>query len=61
MVVITVILAAVIGTFVLGLGGQVSQIAPQASISVDSIDANANSIVLEHGGWERIKSSETTV
>lgn len=33
MVAITVILAAVIGTFVLGLGNQVSNTAPQASFS----------------------------
>jgi flagellin-like protein len=35
MVAITVILAAVIGTFVLGLGDQVSDSAPQASFSFD--------------------------
>jgi FlaG/FlaF family flagellin (archaellin) len=36
MVAITVILAAVIGTFVLGLGDQVSDTTPQASFEVDS-------------------------
>ena len=35
MVAITVILAAVIGTFVLGLGDQVSNTSPQASFSFD--------------------------
>ncbi|ELZ89060.1 hypothetical protein C441_16234 [Haloferax sulfurifontis ATCC BAA-897] len=35
MVAITVILAAVIGTFVLGLGDQVSETAPQANFSFD--------------------------
>jgi flagellin-like protein len=35
MVAITVILAAVIGTFVLGLGDQVSSTSPQASFSFD--------------------------
>ncbi|ELZ93616.1 type IV pilin [Haloferax sulfurifontis] len=35
MVAITVILAAVIGTFVLGLGDQVSETAPQATFSFD--------------------------
>jgi len=35
MVAITVILAAVIATFVLGLGDQVSNTAPQASFSFD--------------------------
>lgn len=37
MVAITVILAAVIGTFVLGLGDQVSDTAPQASFSTDNV------------------------
>lgn len=37
MVAITVILAAVIGTFVLGLGDQVSDSAPQASFSVSNV------------------------
>lgn len=42
MVAITVILAAVIGTFVLGLGDQVSESAPQAafSASAEEIDEN---------------------
>lgn len=35
MVAITVILAAVIGTFVLGLGDQVSESAPQANLQFD--------------------------
>jgi flagellin-like protein len=35
MVAITVILAAVIGTFVLGLGGSVQQTAPQSSFTFD--------------------------
>jgi flagellin-like protein len=39
MVAITVILAAVIGTFVLGLGDQVSNTSPQASFSFD-FDSN---------------------
>lgn len=38
MVAITVILAAVIGTFVLGLGDQISDSAPQASFSTDNVD-----------------------
>ncbi|WP_049935713.1 type IV pilin [Haloplanus natans] len=38
MVAITVILAAVIGTFVLGLGDQVSDNAPQASFSFEFAD-----------------------
>jgi flagellin-like protein len=40
MVAITVILAAVIGTFVLGLGDQVSESAPQATIGLEDADTN---------------------
>jgi flagellin-like protein len=40
MVAITVILAAVIGTFVLGLGDQLSDTAPQASFSSQDVSAN---------------------
>lgn len=51
MVAITVILAAVIATFVLGLGDQLSETAPQASF-----DTNYNSSALEitHSGGESI-------
>ncbi|ELZ67158.1 type IV pilin [Haloferax sp. Atlit-10N] len=41
MVAITVILAAVIGTFVLGLGDQVGDTAPQASFSFDYQDESS--------------------
>jgi len=73
MVAITVILAAVIGTFVLGLGDQVSQTAPQASITVDSVStSNPESdtasdgideatITLKHGGGDPIVASETEI
>jgi len=59
MVAITVILAAVIGTFVLGLGDQVSQTAPQATISVDSVDAGSNQFTLKHGGGDDLEASDT--
>ena len=42
MVAITVILAAVIATFVLGLGEQVSDTAPQASFSFDFDDSDTS-------------------
>lgn len=45
MVAITVILAAVIGSFVLGIGGDIEQ-TPQASISFDS----TNSDIVHNGG-----------
>jgi len=72
MVAITVILAAVIGTFVLGLGDQVSDNAPQASFSFD-FNANgdfdgqtgapgAGDIVnITHEGGETIENSTLEV
>jgi flagellin-like protein len=49
MVAITVILAAVIGTFVLGLGDSLGDSQPSAQISADVDQAN-NYVILEHGG-----------
>jgi len=63
MVAITVILAAVIGTFVLGLGDQVSNSAPQAQMDV-SADASAGSdgeIYINHRGGDQLEVSETKV
>ena len=58
MVAITVILAAVIATFVLGLGDQLSETAPQASF-----DTNYNSSALEitHSGGESIPVNRLNV
>jgi flagellin-like protein len=50
MVAITVILAAVIGTFVLGLGDQVSENAPQSSLSFDYKTSNTTVNVTHEGG-----------
>ena len=72
MVAITVILAAVIGTFVLGLGDQVSDNAPQASFSFDfssnggfSGDTGAPStgdiVNITHEGGETIENSTLSV
>jgi flagellin-like protein len=52
MVAITVILAAVIGTFVLGLGDQLSDSAPQASFDIDS--ANDSSVNITKTGGQSI-------
>jgi flagellin-like protein len=49
MVAITVILAAVIATFVLGLGDQVSQNNPQASFSF-SYDSGTGDLTISHDG-----------
>ncbi|MDT3434522.1 type IV pilin N-terminal domain-containing protein [Haloarcula sp. 1CSR25-25] len=59
MVAITVILAAVIATFVLGLGDQVSNTAPQASFSTDydaTVDTNGQ-VKITHDGGDSIKAS----
>jgi len=58
MVAITVILAAVIGTFVLGLGDSLQQ-APQANLDVSS-DA-ANSTTISHNGGDAIPVSDLSV
>jgi len=50
MVAITVILAAVIATFVLGLGEQVSQTTPNASFSADFDQSVNNGTTLDLGG-----------
>lgn len=57
MVAITVILAAVIGTFVLGLGDQVQGNAPQASFDFDytnSTTGAGDSIIVTHEGGDSI-------
>ncbi len=59
MVAITVILAAVIGAFVLGLGDQVSNNAPSASFSYD-FDGNTN-VTITHDGGDSIDTSQLIV
>ncbi|WP_089308397.1 type IV pilin [Halorubrum ezzemoulense] len=54
MVAITVILAAVIGTFVLGLGDSIQSTAPTASISSDTIDNDPAEIEFTHNGGDTI-------
>lgn len=61
MVAITVILAAVIGTFVLGLGDRVQKTAPQSSVSIDDISANDNVILLEHDGGDTLNAQDLTI
>jgi flagellin-like protein len=58
MVAITVILAAVIGTFVLGLGDQVSNTAPTASFTFDYSENTGGIDTLEvtHDGGDKISS-----
>jgi len=59
MVAITVILAAVIGAFVIGLGDSAQQTAPQASIDFD-FQGNDN-VTLVHGGGDRLDPDEISV
>jgi flagellin-like protein len=54
MVAITVILAAVIATFVLGLGDSLSNTAPQASFSFD-YDGSSDELTVTHDGGESIE------
>jgi len=58
MVAITVILAAVIGTFVLGLGQNV-QSTPQASFSFDFNDTSQN-VTVTHNGGDRLQVGDNT-
>ena len=55
MVAITVILAAVIGTFVLGLGDQVQTTAPNAQIA---FDASSDEVTVSHDGGDTIDAEE---
>jgi flagellin-like protein len=59
MVAITVILAAVIGTFVLGLGGNVSS-APQAQLSFQ-YDQGTTEVTIIHDGGDEIQDGVLTV
>ena len=65
MVAITVILAAVIGTFVLGLGDQVGDTAPQASFTVENIEdaesADGMNIDIRKTGGQDISTSDLAI
>ena len=58
MVAITVILAAVIGTFVLGLGDSLGDSQPTAQLSAD---ATAGELTIEHGGGDTIPANELRI
>ncbi len=59
MVAITVILAAVIGTFVLGLGDSLQQ-APQAQIGITQGDASGE-VDISHNGGDTLQVSDVRV
>jgi len=65
MVAITVILAAVIGTFVLGLGDQVQQTSPQASFGVDYTNpadsTSSDSLTLTHETGDELTAANVDV
>ncbi|MDB2223467.1 type IV pilin N-terminal domain-containing protein [Halorubrum ezzemoulense] len=61
MVAITVILAAVIGTFVLGLGDSLGQAQPTAQLSVDSTDFSNDAVTIAHGGGDPIEGDDLQV
>jgi flagellin-like protein len=62
MVAITVILAAVIGTFVLGLGDQVSQSAPQAQFTFEFSDSASNeTITVTHDGGDAVEADQLSI
>ena len=61
MVAITVILAAVIGTFVLGLGDRISQAQPNAQFDFDYTVGNNDEVEISHDGGDGVESSQVTV
>ncbi|MFC6824512.1 type IV pilin [Halopelagius fulvigenes] len=65
MVAITVILAAVIGTFVLNLGGSISETSPQASFGFDyhdkDADASTYGVVVTHETGDSIDADSASL
>ena len=68
MVAITVILAAVIGTFVLGLGDQVQSTSPQASFAFDLTDnpkdntaGNGDELQITHDGGDSVAPARLSI
>ncbi|MDR5673104.1 type IV pilin N-terminal domain-containing protein [Halalkaliarchaeum sp. AArc-GB] len=62
MVAITVILAAVIGTFVLGLGDQVGETAPSSQFdTTESIEDDEITVTFNHQGGDAVEGEELQV
>ncbi|ACV10756.1 Protein of unknown function DUF1628 [Halorhabdus utahensis DSM 12940] len=59
MVAITVILAAVIATFVLGLGEQISDTAPSATFTYDH--DGSNTLTITHSGGQSLQSANIDI
>ena len=58
MVAITVILAAVIGSFVLGIGGDVQQ-TPQASLTIEA--GSGDDVIITHQGGDSLNLDQTAI
>ena len=61
MVAITVILAAVIGSFVLNLGGSLQQSAPQASFDFDYDTTDKGNVTITHQSGDTIEATQVNV
>lgn len=61
MVAITVILAAVIGTFVLGLGNKVGTTQPNVQFDFEYSEDSPNRIEITHSGGESLQTSQLQV
>ncbi|MFC7098410.1 type IV pilin N-terminal domain-containing protein [Halobaculum marinum] len=60
MVAITVILAAVVGSFVFGIGGQVQPSSPNANFQFDyEADGSTYNVTARHSGGDTISADET--
>ena len=58
MVAITVILAAVIGTFVLGLGDSLGDNQPTAQLTVENVDFTDNNLDVVHNGGDTLQGDD---
>lgn len=59
MVAITVILAATVGTFVLGTTDGIGETSPQVSVSVEDVDTATDTITIKHNGGEEFTQDNT--
>ena len=59
MVAITVILSAVIGAFVLGLGDQIQETTPNAQISITEVNTSEDTVTFVHNGGDTFHEDNT--
>lgn len=64
-VLVTVVLAAVLGSFVLGLGAPAGATTPQASIAVSGVDTNDDGVVeqvaIRHEGGDHLSANAVVI